>query len=280
MHGIVTDPARTICEITDQEIDCLVGIPTQVLALARHEGSDEIPAGRIKSVLLSADYVPSAIVRELRRAWGCAVFSHYGTTEMGFGGGVECEAYAGYHLREADLYFEIVDPISGLPQPPGELGEVVFTTLTRAGMPLVRYRTGDISRFLPDPCLCGTALRRMERVRGRVHEMALLRSGEWLSIADMDEALFAIPGIVNYSATLKGNREIDRLEVTVFPGSLSDYQVRERIFASLLRIPVIDRAVKRGHLLVDPIRSVSENWVTSGVVKRAILQRTEEEVTQ
>ena len=59
VHGIVKDPVRTICDIVDKEIDCLIGIPTQVLSLARHEKADEIPDGRISSVLLSADYVPS-----------------------------------------------------------------------------------------------------------------------------------------------------------------------------------------------------------------------------
>ena len=103
----------------DKEIDCLVGIPTQVLSLARHEKADEIPDGRISSVLLSTDYVPSSLVRELQRVWACKVFGHYGTTEMGLGGGVECEAFDGYHLREADLLFEVVDPVSGQAVPDG-----------------------------------------------------------------------------------------------------------------------------------------------------------------
>jgi phenylacetate-CoA ligase len=70
----------------------------------------------------------------------------------------------GYHLREADLYFEIVAPATGEPLPDGEYGEIVFSTLTRRGMPLLRYRTGDMSRFLPATCACGTALRRLEKV--------------------------------------------------------------------------------------------------------------------
>jgi hypothetical protein len=59
--------------------------------------------------------VPRAIVAAIQEAWGCRVFQHYGMTEMGFGGGVECAAHAGYHLREADLLFEIVDPVTGGP---------------------------------------------------------------------------------------------------------------------------------------------------------------------
>ena len=86
---------------------------------------------------------------------------------MGLGAAVDCRALAGYHIREADLFFEIIDPDNGSPLPDGETGEVFFSTLTRKGMPLVRYRTGDLSRFLPEPCPCGTILKRLEWVRGR-----------------------------------------------------------------------------------------------------------------
>ena len=89
-------------------------------------------------------------------------------TEMGLGGGVECQARRGYHLREADLYFEIVHPQTGEPVTEGETGEIVFTTLTRQGMPLIRYRTGDLSRFIPGQCPCGTTLRTLEKVTRRL----------------------------------------------------------------------------------------------------------------
>jgi phenylacetate-CoA ligase len=176
VYGIVEDPVDAIREIVLRKIDCLVGIPEQALSIAKHSQAKEIPPGQMKSVLLSPNAclespcVPDTIVHELRKIWNCSVFNHYGTTEMGFGGGVECGAFCGYHLREADLYFEIIDPGSERPQPPGELGEIAFTTLTRKGMPLVRYRTGDLARFLDEPCPCGTVLRRMEKVRGRKHD--------------------------------------------------------------------------------------------------------------
>jgi phenylacetate-CoA ligase len=277
VHGIVQDPAKTIREIVDKNIDCLVGIPTQILALARHKNADEIPAGLIKSVLLSADYVPSSLVTELRRVWQCNVFGHYGTTEMGFGGGVECEAFAGYHVREADLLFEIVDPASGRPVPDGQVGEIVFTTLTREAMPLIRYRTGDLSRFLPEPCLCGTLLRRLEKVRGKVNEMVRLRSGDWLGITELDEALFALPGVVNYVACLTGAHDVDRLDVAIYPGSCKDLPDVDAIFGTLTTVPAIAHATETGHLILEPIRFSSENWITTGAAKRTILQKHEKE---
>ena len=133
----------------------VVGIPVQVLGLARLSVAGGAPL-HLKTVLLSTDHCSPVVATAIEAAWGCRVFDHYGTTEMGLGGGVDCEAHAGYHLREADLLVEVVDPESGAPLPDGEYGEVVFTTLTREAMPLIRYRTGDRGRFLPGACPCGS----------------------------------------------------------------------------------------------------------------------------
>ena len=273
IHGIVKDPVRTIHDIVEKEIDCLVGIPTQVLSLARHEKADEIPAGRISSILLSTDYVPSSLVTELQRVWACKVFGHYGTTDMGLGGGVECEAFDGYHLREADLLFEVVDPVTGQAVPDGHYGEIVFTTLTRDAMPLIRYRTGDLSKFLLEPCPCGTALRRLDKIKGKVHDSVSLRSGDCLSISDLDETLFAVPGIINYTAFFTTSDSVDRLELIIHPSN-DDFQPRlETVFGAIARIPAISHAVKTGHLILEPIRFSTDNWITTGTEKRTILQR-------
>ncbi len=200
-YGAVRDPNHALEALQTQQADCLVGSPTQVLGLARRwQPGSQAP----RTVLLSTDYVPAAIVTALEKIWGCQVFNHYGATEMGLGGGVECEARRGYHLREADLYFEIVNPETGEPVPDGEYGEVVFTTLTRRGMPLIRYRMGDRSRFLPGKCPCGTSLRTLEKIRGRFSGFVLVGE-ETLKLPDFDEALFPIPGLLNFSVTVTGD---------------------------------------------------------------------------
>jgi phenylacetate-CoA ligase len=88
-------------------------------------------------VLLTIVHLPQTIKCVVEERFGCKVYNHYGMTGVGLGG-VDCAAQLGYHLREADLYFEILDPTSGEVRPDGEYGEVVFTTLTRRGMPLIR----------------------------------------------------------------------------------------------------------------------------------------------
>lgn len=201
-YGPMHDPFQTLEVMQTQRVNCLVGSPTQVLGLARRWGSTK---GKPHSVLLSTDYVPSAIVKTLNEIWDCEVFDHYGATEMGLGGGVECSAHLGYHLREADLFFEVIDPITGARVPDGEYGEVVFTTLTRHGMPLIRYRTGDRSRFIPYKCLCETALKTLEKVRGRFD--GFLTVGDTiLSLPEFDEALFTVSGLLNFSLIIKGER--------------------------------------------------------------------------
>ena len=161
-HGSLLDLPEAVAKLRHHQPTSVVGSPVQVLALLRY--ADEVAGvpARMRTALLTTDHVPGSIVRRLRGS-GCDVFEHYGMTEMGLGGAVDCEAHAGYHLREPDLFLEIVDPRSGEVLPEGAVGEVVLTTLTRRGMPLLRYRTGDLSRFVPGPCPCGTALRRLER---------------------------------------------------------------------------------------------------------------------
>ena len=162
LFDLVGDLPRLAETIRREGVRFLAGFPTLLAALA--EAAPDLP---IRGVLLSADYVSPACRELLRARWGAELFEHYGMTEMGLGGAVSCEAHRGCHIREADLLFEIVDPVTGAPLPPGERGEIVFTTLTRRATPLIRYRTGDFSRFLPGPCPCGTALLTLDWVGDR-----------------------------------------------------------------------------------------------------------------
>jgi phenylacetate-CoA ligase len=276
-HGIVVDEEKAIGEIVDKKVDCLIGIPVQVLGLARHRKAKAIAEGMIKSVLLSADYVPMAIARELGRIWGCKVFNHYGMTEMGLGAAVDCRALAGYHIREADLFFEIVDPLSGRPLPDGEEGEIVFTTLTRSGMPLVRYRTGDLSRFIPEPCPCGTVLKRLEWVKGRTGGWARLGNGYRLSMADLDEALFPLSGIRNFRVVLNRENGADILQLILFSGEgEGNSKLADEARCALEGVPAVRAAIDDRSLLLAPVLTGAENWISSGSIKRKITDRREE----
>ena len=159
VHGFVDDCTQAARHIRDFEADCLVGVPGQILRLARSRAGRALPSGRVKAVLFSGDYVAAPLRAAVERSWGCSVFEHYGSTETGLGGAVQCRAFAGLHIREADLLFEVVDSGTGRVLPLGQSGELVVTTLTRRGMPLIRYRTGDSGRLLRGSCACGSVLR-------------------------------------------------------------------------------------------------------------------------
>lgn len=213
-HGIIRDPEYTLKVMAAEQVDTLLGIPTQVLALACHEPPGESKFQvNIKNVILNTDHVPRAIVNWIKKRWPCRVFNHYAMTEMGLGGGLECAALAGYHMREADFIFEIVNPVTGEVLPEGAEGEVVFTTLTRRGMPLIRYRTGDLARFIPGPCPCGTVLRRMAPVKDRVKGRVPLAGGGLLSMSMLDDALFAVMGVLDFTATISSGSGVDHLAV-------------------------------------------------------------------
>ena len=183
---------------------------------------------------------------------------------------MECQARRGYHLREADLYLEIIDPINGRTVPEGEYGEVVFTTLTRRGMPLIRYRTGDISRFIPGDCPCGTVLRTLEKVRSRISNRVDLGNGHCLTMADLDEALFPIDGVWNFTASLSREGERDILHVEVWgTGETKVHVVQQAVEA----IPEVRAARESGRLEVVSMMQKKGPFGFSGQSKRMLVDR-------
>ena len=272
MHGVVRNLSETMGIMMQEEVDSLVGIPVQVLALARHAEHVAEQRLHLKSVLLSTDYVPRAVLRELGRLWGCDVFEHYGMAEMGLGGGVDCAAHAGYHMREADLYFEIIDPITGDLLPEGEKGEVVVTTLTRQGMPLIRYRTGDISRFIPGPCPCGTMLRRMERVAGRKNGRIVIRGDQSFTLADLDEALFPVEDVIDFTAAVDRIEGATRLFIAATIIGEADASLSRELYEALDAVPVIRRS-RRDNVLTASVKMITnENSVAPKAAKRTITE--------
>lgn len=259
--------------INREEIHTVIGIPVHVLAIARDAAATGQAAGFPKTVLLCSDYIAGSAVQTLRRVWGCEVFGHYGTTEMGLGGGMECHRHCGYHLREADLLFEIVDGATGTPVAEGEFGEVVFMTLTRRGMPLIRYRTGDISRFLPGPCDCGSPLRRLDRVGMRKDGAVSLGGGQAITIGALDEAVFGIQGVANFTAEVTGKaKRTLAIEISFVGGVGETGSVGADVLAAseavVRRLAPVEFALQSGALevVVRPARTLG----LPGFAKRAI----------
>jgi phenylacetate-coenzyme A ligase PaaK-like adenylate-forming protein len=272
-HGLSTDPAQTLAHMEQEEATCIIGLPVQMLALFSDDSACAVSVlRRLRFIVLCSDHVPESLVRRLRHRTGCEIFEHYGMTEMGLGGGVDCAAHMGYHLREADLFFEIVDPTTGEPLPDGETGEIVFTTLHRTAMPLIRYRTGDLSRFMLGTCGCGSILKRLDRVRNRVDGFVVL--GKWgrISISALDEALFDIPGLLDFTASL-GPGWPQRLEIRVYAPGIESAQIEATVRDALRTLPVICNACTSGEFELSVISAQKSLPVTGA--KRKIEVKAE-----
>ncbi len=131
--------------------------------------------------------------RRIEETFGLRAHDVYGLSEcLGPGVAYECEARQGLHLSEDHFLAEIVDPISGAPVPEGREGELVLTSLTKVAMPLLRYRTGDLTRLIPGRCSCGRTLRRLARISGRADDMLTIR-GVNLFPAEVERVLLQFP---------------------------------------------------------------------------------------
>src|SRR5512137_1595953 len=151
--------------------------------------------------------------RRIEQALGVEVYNSYGLTEMnGPGVAFECEYKAGMHLWEDNFLLEIINPETGEVLPEGEMGELVLTTLNREAMPILRYRTRDITSVIPEPCQCGRTHRRLKRITGRSDDMLIIR-GVNIFPQQIERVLMSFPQVGrNYVIIVEG---LDDLTVKV-----------------------------------------------------------------
>lgn len=171
-----------------------IGFPVTLLGLSRMCGKP-MP---IRRALVSGDACPRGVMDALERTLGSRLYPHYGSRECGLGGAVTCPAFAGMHLRENHIIPEIIGK-DGQVLPEGEYGELVITTVGLEAMPLIRYRTGDYTRFLPS-CPCGGVTRRIDTVS---------RKEGAVSMEALDSALFPRESLVDYRAVFDGTLHIE-----------------------------------------------------------------------
>lgn len=155
--------------------------------------------------------------KEIEARYGLKAYDIYGLTEIiGPGVAFECEAQDGLHINEDLFYPEIIDPVTGKPLKEGEKGELVFTTLTKEGTPLIRYRTRDITYFLTEPCSCGRTTRRMHRLFGRNDDMLIIR-GVNVFPSQIEHALIEIEGTAPQYLIIidRGLSHLDEVELQV-----------------------------------------------------------------
>jgi phenylacetate-CoA ligase len=171
---------------------------------------------KLKSAILGAEPWSDEMRLQIEDELSISAHDIYGLSEVvGPGVSIECSEKTGLHIFEDSFIPEIIDPESGRVLPPGEKGELVFTNINKEGLALIRYRTRDISRLLPEHCSCGRTHARMERVTGRTDDMLIIR-GVNVFPSQVEMVLMQVPGLSpHYQLVVERVESLDILEVQV-----------------------------------------------------------------
>lgn len=211
----------------------------------------------VKVLFLTSNYLSNSMRANLQGIWNCEVFTHYGLTEMGLGVAVECPAHNGYHFNEADLLAEIIDPETGEVLADQEEGELVFTTLNREAMPFIRYRTHDLCKLSGNPCECGTTtLKKLGWIKRRLEGVVTIGEEDEIYPAMFDEALYAIPDIIDYEVSIKKDGGKDQLLFQVEMNK-KEGQIEEQVREAILKVPPVQKNVRIGKMTVPAIELVN-----------------------
>jgi phenylacetate-CoA ligase len=211
--------ARQLMVLQDFGSTMLTCTPSYALYMAEEAADAGIDLHRlpISKGCFGAEPWSENMRREIESRYGMKAYDIYGLTEIiGPGVSFECEAQEGLHINEDLFYPEIIDPATGRVLPAGEKGELVFTTLTKEGTPLLRYRTRDITFLIAEPCPCGRTTVRMHRLFGRTDDMLIIR-GVNVFPSQIEHALFEIEGTEpQYLIVVdRGATHLDEIELQV-----------------------------------------------------------------
>lgn len=216
---------KQIMIMQDYQSSALVCTPSYALTIADHldrmgMGVDSL---KLRVGLFGAEPWSEEMRREIESRLGILATDNFGLSEvMGPGVAGECEFKCGMHIFEDHFIPEIIDPETCEVLPPGSVGELVLTTLTKEAFPMIRYRTRDITRLHYDTCRCGRTMVRMEKTRGRSDDMLIVK-GVNVFPTQIEEVLFQVEGCEpHYQLVLDREGHMDTLEVQV--------EVNETIF--------------------------------------------------
>ncbi len=223
---------RQVVLLQDFAADVLCATPSYALNLAEvaeREGID-LRGGPLRLGVFGAEPWSEGMRAELSARLGIVARDIYGLSEiMGPGVAVECAAAEGLHGWEDHFLFEIVDPETGARLPNGATGELVITTLTKQALPMIRYRTRDITRLETRVCACGRTHARIMRITGRSDDMLIIR-GVNVYPSQIEAALVAVPGAgPHYQIVLGHAGALDTLGIELEPASPCDAAAQEAL---------------------------------------------------
>ncbi len=229
---------KQLMYMKDFESTLLVATPSYAMRIAEvalQMGMDPKKDLKIRTLLVGSELMTEAMRGELYKVWGEDVnlTQNYGMSElMGPGVSGECLELHGMHINEDHFLAEVIDPATGEVLPPGEKGELVVTCLSKEALPLIRYRTRDITRLFYEPCACGRTTARMENLSGRTDDMLKIR-GVNVFPSQIEEVLVNTEGIgPNYEVVVERKNHSDVLTIKVEPAAesmMDSYAALERL---------------------------------------------------
>ena len=227
---------KQIMYMQDFETSLLVATPSYALRLAevaREMGLEPERDLKVKIALVGSELLTDAMREEMHKYWGrdLLITSNYGMSElMGPGVSGECLEHCGMHINEDYFIPEIIDPVTGEVLPAGEQGELVITCIKKEGLPLIRYRTKDITRLFYEKCKCGRTFCRMENLSGRSDDMLKIR-GVNVFPSQIEEVILGFEELgPHYEIILEREGYLDKLTVKVeLAHSTDSFAVLERI---------------------------------------------------
>jgi phenylacetate-CoA ligase len=211
---------RQVMMMEDLGATVIAGTPSYTLVVAEvatEEGIDLRSRMKVRAGFFGAEPWTEGMRREIEERFGLEAFDIYGLTEViGPGVAAECQQHQGLHINEDHFYPEVIDPETGKRLPDGEVGELIFTCLTREALPLLRYRTRDRVALTHEPCPCGRTTVKMQRVRGRTDDMLIVR-GVNIFPTQIEQVLLSHQGLTsNYQIVVdRQHDQLDELEVRV-----------------------------------------------------------------
>jgi phenylacetate-CoA ligase len=271
--------ARQVQILKDFGVTVLACTPSYALLIAETAESMgiDVKSLPLRVGLFGAEPWSEAMRTQIEDALGITAIDIYGLSEvMGPGVASECLHKNGLHVFEDHFLVEILDPETLEPVADGERGEVVFTTLTKEGIPVIRYRTRDISRIIPGECACGRTFRRIERVTGRTDDMLIIR-GVNVYPSQIEQVLMGVPGVAPHYQVVLGKRgSMDTVEVQVEVGpdfAFDEIRELEKLQRKVAGAIASSLAVSVDVKLVEP-RAIQRS---EGKAKRVIDLRKEGE---
>jgi phenylacetate-CoA ligase len=256
---------RQLMVMRDFGVTAICCTPSYFLHLIERAGELGIDMRQLplRAGVFGAEPWTESMRRHLEANSGIKAYDIYGLSEIiGPGVASECAVQCGLHIFEDHFYPEIIDPANGEPVPEGQEGELVLTTLSKRAMPMIRYRTRDITAFLDSPCPCGRTLRRMRRISRRSDDMFIIR-GINVFPSQVETALLEVEGILpHYQIILTRQKGLDEMEVQV--------EVTPEIFSD--QIGALEQFEAR---LVDSLDHVLGLRVAVRLVEPHSIQRSE-----